>query len=117
MATASYNPPVFVWPMNWPLLASEDYVVWTESYCGQPQGKTRVLDRGADEITELDAGYWVRWHGDYIGIGAFSSHAIVDPEKLEYVAAVPQELLGIAWSPDFRYAAVGAVLGHGGLCG
>ena len=117
VATATYNPPAFVWPMNWPLIADQDRLVWTESYCGMPQGKTRILARATGDITELDGSHWLRWHGGFIGLGAFSSYAIIDPATLDYVAAVPPELSGVAWSKDFRYAAVGAVLGHGGLCG
>jgi hypothetical protein len=117
VATAAYRPHAFISPANWPLIANEDFVVWTESYCGLPQGKTRIYDRATGEITELDSGAWVRWHGDLIGIGDFSSRAILDPVTLEYVAAVAPELSGVGWSPDLRFAVVGAVLGHGGLCG
>ena len=117
VATATYNPYVFYFAMNWPLIANEDYVIWTESFCGQPQGKTRIYDRASGEITELDGSYWVRWHGDFVGIGELSSGAIFDPATLEYVAVAPEGLSDAVWSPDLRYVGVGAVLGHGGHCG
>ena len=116
VATAAYRQHPFSWPLNWPLIASGEYVIWTEAYCAQRQGKTRVFERASGQITELDVSEWVRWHDGFVGFGAFTSHAIVDPRTLEYVAAVPRELSGVQWSEDFRYAAVGSVPGHGGLC-
>ena len=119
VATATYNPHAQIWPMNWPLIADEDHVIWTESFCGQPQGKTRVFERSASRgITELDVSPFVRWQDDGVGIGEFGSSAVFDPETLEYVAVAPEGIgVDFRWSPDLRYVGVGAVLGHGGLCG
>jgi hypothetical protein len=118
VATATYNPHAQIWPMNWPLIADEDYVIWTESFCGQPQGKTRIFERSSREITELDVSPFVKWQGDGVGIGEFGSTAVFDPATLDYVAVAPGGIgVDFRWSPDLRYVGVGAVLGHGGLCG
>jgi hypothetical protein len=60
LATVRYDPPTRIRPVNWPLTADANFVAWTEAYCGQPQGKTRVLNRKSGSIRELDAGLWVR---------------------------------------------------------
>src|SRR5690606_11030368 len=69
VATAAYSQHPFIWPQNWPLIANQDYVIWTEAFCAFPPGKTRIYERASREITELEESLWVRWHGDHVGIG------------------------------------------------
>jgi hypothetical protein len=102
--------------MNWPLAADENYVVWTESYCGEPRGLTRILNRATGEITELDQGHWVTLRNGRVGLGEFGAKAVVDPASLTYTTVLP-ELADVSWSADLRYAAVGQAFGHDGVCG
>ena len=117
IATVAYNPPTNIRPFNWPLSADSNYVVWTEQYCGQTRGKTRIYDRRSGRIRELDATLWVRMAVGLLGAGEFGSKALIDPATLQYRTVLPDNLGDTAWSPDYRYAAVGQNLGHGGLCG
>jgi hypothetical protein len=39
---------------------------------------------------------------------------LIDPETLQYTAVLPSS--EAQWSSDYRYASVGQVGGHGGLC-
>jgi hypothetical protein len=79
--------------------------VWTESFCVQPQGRTRILDRASGQITELDVAACVRWHPDAVRIGEFSSTALFDPARLDYAAVAPANLSGLAWSDDLGMSA------------
>ena len=115
VATATYNARTGLWPMSWPLAANANFVVWTESYCGEPRGLTRVFDRATDQITELNASEWVYLAEGRLGVGENGATAIIDPATFEYRAVLP-ELSGVVWSSDLRYAAVGQNFGRGGVC-
>jgi hypothetical protein len=117
IATARYDPSTRIRPFTWPLTADADYVAWTESYCGQPRGKTRVWERRSGTIRELDGSYWVRLWADRLGIGEFGAKALLDRQSLDYKAVLPENTGDVLWSGDYRYAVAGAPLGHGGLCG
>jgi hypothetical protein len=115
VSTATYNASTGLWPMNWPLVANQDYVAWTESYCGNPAGMTRIYDRKTGTITELNQGDWLALAGGRLELGSKGSAAIIDPATLQYVSVLP-ELSGVNWSGDLRFAAVGQGFGHGDVC-
>lgn len=115
VATTAYNAATGRWPMNWPLVANEHYVAWTESYCGEPRGVTRIYDRATGQITELSTSEWLVLADDRLGLGEQGATAILDPATLEYLSVLP-ELSGVSWSPDLRYAAVGQGFSRGGVC-
>ena len=115
VATASYNAVTGQWPMNWPLVANKDYVAWTESYCGDPAGKTRLYDRATGTITELNTSDWLALADGRLGLGEQGATAIIDPATLQYLSVLP-EVAGVSWSPDLRYAAVGQGFGRSSVC-
>ena len=115
VATATYNAATGRWPMNWPLVANKDYVAWTESYCGEPRGATRIYDRATGEITELNTSEWLVLADGRLGLGEQGATAVIDPATLEYLAVLP-ELAGVSWSRDLDYAAVGQGFGRGSVC-
>ena len=114
---------------NWPLVANDDYIIWTEDNCAFPNpGMTRIFDRRTNSLTELDASLrWFKLTPDgLIARGDFGAHELIDPETLEYVVVVPgvdpqAPVSGsgpdVSWSPDYRYVSRGFAGGHGGLCG
>lgn len=119
IATATFTPDTRVTPENWPLIANEDYVVWTESYCSlESPGNTRIFDRATGEIMELDASLWVEFTptGD-LGVDPFGPRAILDIETLNWNALLPEDVIDVGQSSSGRYLYIGGVLGHGGLCG
>lgn len=111
VATSAYTPPA------WKLAADTAYVLWTDDYCGQPPGKTRLYDRRAGTITELNASLWATFTPDgLIASGAFGARELIDPATLQYTAVI-RKAGDVSWSPDYRYASVGIWGGHGGQCG
>ena len=117
IATARYDPFTRIRPYNWPLDADANYVIWTENYCGQARGNTRVFDRKANSITEIDASLWLRMANGLLGAGEFGPTMLIDPASLAFRVVMPEPVIDVVWSGDYRYAAVGASSGHGGLCG
>jgi hypothetical protein len=106
---------------NSPFAASERYIVWTENYCNinpshESDGRTRIYDRTTGILTELDAGLFVTdiTPNGELADGTFGADALIDIESLTYTAKFPTN--DRVWSPDYRYAAVGQTVGHGGLC-
>jgi hypothetical protein len=116
VATATYNAATGRWPMSWPLVANEHYVAWTESYCGEPRGATRLFDRATGQIAELNSGDWLALADGRLGLGEQGATAVIDPATLQYLTVLP-ELAGVNWSRDLRYAAVGQGFGRAGVCG
>jgi len=122
-----------------PLAANEDYVVWTPNACdfdyyqavaaGAPAvferrdgsapevGRTMVFDRATGTTTELaDSSLWVAAitpDGRLVD-GGFGGDALIDPVTLRWDVVLPG--IDIVWSPDYRYASQGELLGHGGVC-
>jgi hypothetical protein len=101
---------------NWPLVADETFIAWTEDYCAPAPGRTRLFDRRTSEIRELDATLWLDSFtpDGLLAAGAFGADELIDPETLQYTAVLPSS--EAQWSSDYRYASVGQVGGHGGLC-
>jgi DNA-binding beta-propeller fold protein YncE len=116
VASAAYNASARSWPMNWPLVADASFVAWTESYCGQPAGRTRVFDRTTAQLTELNVSAWLSLRNGELGFGEFGATAVFNPRTFQYTTVLP-DLTDVSWSADMRWAAVGAAFGHGGLCG
>jgi hypothetical protein len=95
------------------LAANDTYVVWTDNYCDG--GKSRLYDRRARTITEIDASLWPVFTRDGLIVdGPFGGQSLIDPKTLRYVAALPGG--EPSWSPDHRHASIGQVGGHGGPC-
>jgi hypothetical protein len=101
---------------NWPLVANERYVAWTDAYCGQPQGTTHLYDRATGEIFDLEQSLWLVGFTDdgRLATDAFGPRSLIDLASMTYDAVLPGG--EPAWSPDWRYASVGLAGGHGGLC-
>lgn len=109
---------------NWPIAASADYIAWTDAYCGDPAGRTRILNRTTGLITELDATLWVDGFtpDGMLAVGEFGPDALIDPVTGEIKAALPgwtpeHGPADSTWSPNYRYGSLGQFGGHGGLCG
>jgi hypothetical protein len=104
------------YPPNFPLIANDDLVAWTEDYCAPTPGSTRIFDRRTKEMRELDATLWLQdfTPDGLIAAGAFGADELIDPESLEYTAVLPPS--EAQWSSDYDFASVGQVGGHGGLC-
>ena len=105
---------------NWAFDASKNHVAWMEGFCAaqEPdQPRTRIFDRGDGTVTELDVGLWLVLTPDgRLGRGAFGTTALIDIETLSYTFVLTEEVRDVSWSPDYRYAAIGFQLGHGGPC-
>ena len=108
--------------LNWPIAASADYVIWTDGLCEKP-GNVKLYKRKTGTITEIRTTQFVDFTpNQLITFGAFGASALIDPETLEYVVAMPsfdpKSYWGGSahWSPDYAYASTGAVAGHGGPC-
>jgi hypothetical protein len=109
---------------NLPLAATADLVAWTEAYCDfSNPGKTRIYDRKAKAITELDRSFWVRLTPDgKIAPGEFGAKSLIDLSTLRATFVLPGTELfdrgrDVSWSSDYRYASTGFTGGHGGNCG
>ena len=113
---------------NPPFAANEDFIVRTDDHCNfDSPGQTRVYDRRAGTITELDDRLWVSFTSDgLIASGTFGAKALIDPETFEYTFVLPALAPGsegqssgpdVSWSPDDVYVSRGFAGGHGGLCG
>lgn len=103
---------------NWPLVANERYVAWTDDYCGFPEnGPTRIYDRTTGEITQLDASLWLEalTEDGTLAVGEFGANALIDIESLQYTVRLV-DVGDNAWSPDYRWASAGQYGAHGGLC-
>jgi len=101
---------------NWPLVANDRYVAWTDAYCGQPQGTTKLYDRTTGQIFDLGQPLWLDdfTRDGLLAEGGFGAKALIDLDTMTYRAVLPGGELH--WSPDWRFASVGRVGGHGGLC-
>jgi hypothetical protein len=93
-----------------PLVANDDYVLWTDSACDR--GTSKLYDRRTGRITEIDTALWPSrlTPAGLLLDGVFGGHEVIDINTFSYVAALPPD--GVpAWSPDLRYAAIVAVYG------
>jgi hypothetical protein len=124
-----------------PLVANEDYVVWTPNFCdldyyerfgpeergkferregSEPaRGRTMVFDRATGRVTKLtDSELWVAGFtpGWRIIEGSFGVRALIDPATLTWDVVLPDDSTDARWSPDYRYASRGEQYGHGGVC-
>ncbi len=112
IATVRYDP------LNWPLVASDRYVAWTESYCTSPAGHTKVYDMQTGQIMELDASFWLDGitPDGHLGIGEFGPRALLNLQTMQWDVVLPEAASNVGWTPDYRFAYVGSTLGHGGYC-
>lgn len=114
-----------------PLVANDNYVVWTPSYCNGSyyfnsgdsnsieRGNTTIYDRATGTITELsDTAFWIAGFtpdGRLID-GGFGGTALIDPTSLTWDTVLPPGTGDVTWSPDYRYASRGEPSGHDGPC-
>jgi hypothetical protein len=111
---------------NWPFAANETYVMWADSYCGNPQGQVNLFDRRTRQLVRLGFGpvtddrRWVTFTpSGLVAAGPFGAKYLIDPSTMKYVSIIPSAGFGggdVSWSPDYRYASHGRRGGHGGLC-
>lgn len=113
IATAEASAP------GWSFDASEGYVAWMDGFCAESElASTMIYDRSSGELTQLDALLWFKLTPNgQLASGVFGASELIDIETLEYVAVLPENVADIAWSADYRYAAIGFQFGHGGPCG
>jgi len=102
---------------SWPLDVSEQFVFWTDDSCGLAEGGSRFYDRALGAVTAVD----VRLYGEFtpsglLAVEEFGADHLLDPAAMEY-DLVLRAGHNVFWSPDYRYAAAGAVPGQGGRCG
>ncbi len=98
------------------LSATANLVAWTDRFCS-PDGTLRVLDRATGEARELaGAGWAVLTSDNQIALGEFGAQALFDLDANRYTAVLPAPQNEVTWSPDHRYASVGAQLEHGSRC-
>jgi hypothetical protein len=116
IATARYNLRAQINNENYPLEADANYVAWTDSFCGPNRGKTRIFDRKAGTLTELDGTYWFTLRAGKLGLGELGVRTVIDPSSGRVLASLPEVQGFTWWSADYRYAAVSAPAGRGGLC-
>lgn len=106
-----------------PLTANERYVAWNERYCDYEADEPRALrvyDRQTGELIEIDSALTaVELDGTLLGLSysGFGADAWLDLETMEWHEVMPAGSIHASWSPDHRYASLGYVGGHGGLCG
>ena len=100
---------------SWSFDASEGYVAWMDGFCARSEfASTMIYSRASGELTQLDALLWFKLaSGRHLASGVFGGHQLIDIETLEYSVVLPREVSDVAWSPDYRYAAVGFQFGHG----
>ena len=100
----------------WGFDANERYIVWPESYCGSSEGHTRLFDRRTSKITQFAAAPNPRFTpSGLIVVGTFDGVELIDPETLRYRTTIPSRG-DSSWSPDYRYASIGAFNPHDGDC-
>lgn len=125
-ATATFLATAAPGSGAWPFSANSQYVMWTDNYCGDPNGKVNLFDLKTKQLTQVDfsaipSARWVKFTpSGLIAAGSFGAKYLIDPVALSYVAQIPQSGFGggdVSWSPDYRYASHGPTGGHGGMCG
>lgn len=115
---------------NIPFSADENSILWTDGFCGTPQGMVTMFDRRTGALTRFDfsslgpnvsARYALLVPGGRIAIGSFGAAYLVERDTLAVAARIPGRPNGyggdISWSSNYRYASRGIYGGHGGLCG
>jgi len=110
IATANATTTEF---MQLPLAVNERYVAWTDNYCGG--GTTYLFDRQSYVMYDLGQTLWPRGFtpDGLLAEGASGVRSLIDVEAPAYRVVLDGEP---QWSPDWRYASVGRVGGHGGVC-
>ena len=103
---------------NWPFDASATHVIWNDRACAT-DAATRLYDRRSKRLVELSRTLWPQFTpAGAIASGAFGARILIDAETLAYLTVLPGEFSpDVFWSPDYRYAVMSTVQGHGGLCG
>jgi hypothetical protein len=111
-------------PLNWSFDAAAGRAVWVENQCvfddeSEPVFVLLDVDTGDRiEFTSERFG-WVELTPDgrlALSRFGFGASAIFNPSVRQYDAVLPEGIVDAIWSADYRYAAAGTRLGHGGLC-
>lgn len=111
-------------PLNWSFDAAAGRVLWAENQC--------VFDDDTEQVfvlLEVDTGDRIEFTSDHfrwvkltpdgrlaLSRAGFGASAIFNLRTRQYDAVLPEEIVDVIWSADYRYAAAGTRLGHGGLC-
>jgi hypothetical protein len=111
-------------PLNWSFDAAASRVIWAENQCLfdpdiPPQFVLLEVDTGDRVEFTSDEFQWVRLTPDgrlALSRSGFGASAIFNPDTRRYDAVLPEGIIDVIWSADYRYAAAGTRLGHGGLC-
>lgn len=106
------------------VVANERWIAWTNDYCGAivpggVQGATRVLDRSTGAIYDLGAAVWPEGFtpdGRLSTGHGFGALSLIDLDTWAYDVVLPEGSVDVHWSPGYRYASRGMVVGHGGMC-
>jgi hypothetical protein len=103
--------------LNWPLAASDSYVVWTPDFCADEPGRTTLYDRRSGEMRGLNASLWVRAITDenVLVAGAFGPKELIDLERNAYRFSL-DGAGDTTGTSDYGYISAGMFGGHGGLC-
>jgi len=98
------------------LSANDEFVVWSDRFCSA-DGTTHVYERATSEVRAYNgAGWSVITPAGLLAIGEFGAHALFDLGTGSYTTVLPSLQQDVSWSPDFRYASVGAELEHSSRC-
>lgn len=98
------------------LSATPTLVAWTHRYCAT-DSSARVFNRVTLEVSEVTgAGWAVLTPENLLALGEFGARALLDTTDLTYTAVLPTPQTRVNWSPDYRYASVGAQLEEGSRC-
>lgn len=98
------------------LSATPQFVAWSHRFCAA-DATLRLFDRTTSELRELEISEWaVLTPANRIALGEFGARALFDLERGAYTTVLPGPQREVTWSPDYRYASVGAELEHGSRC-
>jgi len=101
-----------------PLAATATHIVWSDRACST-RPTIWMYDRRSrttiEVVGDIEPSFRFTPSGA-LAVGSFGAKALIDPDTLTYLVQVPFGRRDVAWSSDYRFAAVGGQLGHGGLC-
>lgn len=98
------------------LSATPEFIAWSHRFCAA-DGTLRLFDRATSEVRDVEVSAWtVLTPDNQLALGEFGARALFDLNAGRYTAVLPGPQNEVTWSPDYRYASVGAELEHGSRC-
>jgi hypothetical protein len=98
------------------LSATDGFIARSHRFC-TADATIQVFDRSRSTILEVVGVGWAELTPtNDLAIGEFGARSIVDLETGEFTTVLPGDQNEVNWSPDDRYASVGAQLEHGSRC-